>query len=94
MWSLIANKIALGNKRGETRTPYRHGAGMARPVFREANMTVNDLIQALQDCDKPDADVLLLVRHKGTSSRTSGKLSDVYFESVSDNTVIVEGEYE
>lgn len=56
-------------------------------------MTVSELIQALHDCDKPDAEVLLTLKSGDGVYQSDGDLNDVYYESVTENTVILEGRY-
>lgn len=49
-------------------------------------MTVHELITQLQECDKPDADVQVLI----FDSKPMPTVADVYYESIESNAVIIE----
>lgn len=51
-------------------------------------MTVYELIQQLQDCDKPDATVVLYIEN-ATGSMEGRSVMDVYYESITANEVVV-----
>jgi len=53
-------------------------------------MTVHELIKQLQDCDKPDAEVRLLIREEGHPTVGEYEVHDVYYRSTVDNTVYIE----
>lgn len=52
-------------------------------------MTVYELIQQLQDCEMPDAEVRIIVRSKDDAYMHGTEINQVYYSSLVDNTVIV-----
>ena len=65
-------------------------------------MTVYELIQQLQECDKPDAVIRVRVATPEDGKRSfelyavekGGLATDVYYDSISSNEVIIEAEVE
>lgn len=55
-------------------------------------MTVQELIEQLQQCDKPDATVRIQFRSATMPATSSEKITDVYYDSVADNEVNIEAE--
>jgi hypothetical protein len=55
-------------------------------------MTVYELIQQLQDCDKPDATASIRVRQP--NGWTDVLVEDVYYHSIASNEVVLEGAVE
>lgn len=57
-------------------------------------MTVSELIQQLQDCDRPDAEIRLVVEVEGDvrTEYIHPAIKEVFYSSLVSNTVVVSGE--